>query len=248
MGDPDHGGASLARAWSDAADEWIRWARTPGHDDYYDEYNLPRFLDLLPPPGDLTLDVGCGEGRVARVLRELGHRVVGAEQAPGLALAARQFDPPTTLARANGVALPFRAGVADLAVCFMVLQDVDELDPVCAELARVVRGGGAVCAAIVHPMVTAGFFDPEEPVLYVGRYAEVMRYDFPVERDGVEFTFHGAHRSIELYSRAFERAGLLVEAIREPIVTDDHVALNPSVAKHQLLPNFLHLRLRKVTV
>jgi SAM-dependent methyltransferase len=244
-GAPDHDGASLAQAWSDAAEGWIRWARTPDHDDFYDLYNLPRFLELVPAPTGLTLDVGCGEGRVARVLRARGHRVIGAEQAPVLAAAAHTFDPPTTLARANGVALPFRSGVADLVVCFMVLQDVDELDRVCAELARVLRPGGAVCAGIVHPMVTAGFFDPDEPVLYVGRYSEVMRYDFAVERDGIGFTFHGVHRPLARYSEAFERAGLVIEAVREPIVTDEHVAVNPSVARHQLVPNFLHLRLRK---
>jgi SAM-dependent methyltransferase len=246
MGEPDHGGASLARAWSDGADGWIRWARTPGHDDYYEQYNLPRFLELLPAPGGVTLDVGCGEGRLARVLQELGHRVVGAEQAPALAAAAHSYDPPTPVARADAAALPFRSAVADLVVCFMVLQDVDELDRVCAELARVVRAGGAVCTAIVHPMVSAGFFDPDDPVLYVGRYAEVMRYDFLVDKDGIEFTFHGAHRPLTRYSEAFERAGLVIEAVREPTVTDDHVVSHPGVAKHQLIPNFLHLRLRKV--
>jgi hypothetical protein len=39
---------------------------------------LAQFLDLLPPPGRLTLDAGCGEGRLGRVLAAVfgPHRAV----------------------------------------------------------------------------------------------------------------------------------------------------------------------------
>lgn len=40
------------------AEEWIAWARTPGHDHYFWRFNLPRFLELLPPPGRLTVEIG----------------------------------------------------------------------------------------------------------------------------------------------------------------------------------------------
>jgi ubiquinone/menaquinone biosynthesis C-methylase UbiE len=32
----------------------------------------PHFLELVPPPGELTLDIGCGEGRMARALAAEG--------------------------------------------------------------------------------------------------------------------------------------------------------------------------------
>ena len=94
-------------------------------------------------------------------------------------------------------------------------------------------------------MVSSGFFDPDEPVLYVGRYLDVMRNEFAIERDGVPLTFHSAHRSLEQYSRAFEQAGLMIEAIREPRLSEDHVAVRPGLARHRLLPNFLYFALRK---
>ncbi len=241
----DHGGSSLTEAWDEQAEAWIRWARTPDHDDYYHLYNLPRFLELIPAPGRLTLDVGAGEGRLARILRDLGHPVVCVEPSSALGRAAREAEPEIPLAHANGAAIPIAAGAADLVVCFMVLQDVDDLTGVAAELGRVLAPDGVVCAAIVHPMVTSGFFDPDEPVLYVGRYFEVMRNEFSVERDGVPFTFHSAHRPLEQYSRAFERAGLMIEAIREPQLSDEHVDARPGLARHCLLPNFLYFRLRK---
>ena len=241
----DHGGASLTDAWEQEAEAWIRWARTPDHDDYYHLYNLPRFLELIPAPGRLTLDVGAGEGRLARVLRDLGHDVVCVEPSRTLARAAREAGPEIPIARANGVAIPIADGVADLVVCFMVLQDVDDLTGVATELARVTAPDGVVCAAIVHPMVSSGFFDPEKPLLYVGRYLEVMRSEFSMERDGIPFTFHSAHRPLEDYSRAFEAAGLMIEAIREPRLSDEHLDARPSLVRHRLLPNFLYFGLRK---
>jgi len=33
----DHGGASITDAWEQNAEDWIRWARTPGVDDYFGE-------------------------------------------------------------------------------------------------------------------------------------------------------------------------------------------------------------------
>jgi SAM-dependent methyltransferase len=246
MSEPfDHGGSSLTEAWDEQAEAWIRWARTPDHDDYFHLYNLPRFLELVPAPRGLTLDVGAGEGRLARVLRDLGHQVVCVEPSRTLARAAREEAPEIPITRANGVALPIADGVADLVVCFMVLQDVDDLAGVAAELARVLAYDGVVCAAIVHPMVSSGFFDPNEPLLYVGRYLDVMRNQFSVEGDGVPFTFHSAHRPLEHYSRAFEQAGLAIEAIREPRFSDEHLDARPSLARHRLLPNFLYFALRK---
>jgi 2-polyprenyl-3-methyl-5-hydroxy-6-metoxy-1,4-benzoquinol methylase len=40
-------------------------------------FNLPEFLRLVPARGRLAVDIGCGEGRLGRVLTRFGHRVVG---------------------------------------------------------------------------------------------------------------------------------------------------------------------------
>ncbi len=241
----DHGGSSLTEAWGEQAEAWIRWARTPGHDDYYELYNLPNFLELLPPPGRLTLDLGAGEGRLGRVLADLGHHVIGIEPSATLARAAHEARPEVPVAQGNGAAVPVADAVADLVVCFMVLQDVDDLDPVVCELARVLAPGGVACAAIVHPMVSSGFLDPDEPLLYVGHYLEVMRNTYAVEKGDVPFTFHSAHRPLEEYSRAFERPGLTITALREPQLAEEHVAVRPGLARHRLIPNFLYFALRR---
>jgi 2-polyprenyl-3-methyl-5-hydroxy-6-metoxy-1,4-benzoquinol methylase len=39
----------------------------------------------VPPPGHLTLDVACGEGRLGRLLQGRGHRVLGVDTSRTLA-------------------------------------------------------------------------------------------------------------------------------------------------------------------
>lgn len=74
--------------WREVARQWVAWARTPGHDVFFWDYNLPVLLDLLPQPGLLTVDLGCGEGRLGRELTARGHRVVGVDASAVLASAA----------------------------------------------------------------------------------------------------------------------------------------------------------------
>ena len=63
-----------AGEWEPDAENWVRWARTPGHDAYW-YYCEGFFADFVPPPGKRTVEIGCGEGRVARDLAARGHRV-----------------------------------------------------------------------------------------------------------------------------------------------------------------------------
>jgi len=46
----------------------------------------------FPDPGRLTLDIGCGEGRLSRDLRAPGHSVVSLDASQRMAVAARTSD------------------------------------------------------------------------------------------------------------------------------------------------------------
>jgi ubiquinone/menaquinone biosynthesis C-methylase UbiE len=113
--------------WEAEAQKWAAFARTPGHDSTHDDVNLPVLRALLPGPGRATLDLGCGEGRVGRFLRSIGHRVAGADAAPTLVgLAVRHPDAvPAVLADAT--ALPFGDAAFDLVVAYMSLHDMDRM-------------------------------------------------------------------------------------------------------------------------
>src|SRR5689334_6371757 len=92
--------------WEANAQAWIAWARRPGHDSYW--YYGGAFLEeIVPPPGERTLDLACGEGRVSRDLARRGHRVVGVDASPTLIRAAREAGPNARYSLGDAGALPF---------------------------------------------------------------------------------------------------------------------------------------------
>jgi SAM-dependent methyltransferase len=237
---------SMRDAWEEHARDWVAWARTPEHDHFFWAYNLPRFLEIVPPPGALTLDVGCGEGRVARVLTDRGHHVVGLDGSPTLAsFAATHDDQPIPAVAADAAALPLPDGVADAAVAFMSLLDIDDVGGAVQELGRVVRPGGTLCIATLHPISTVGDFadDSYEAAFVVThRYGTPRRYVDDIERDGLHMTFHSMHRSLETYVDALHDAGFVVELLREPVPDPAARERYPRLARQDRIPWYLHLR------
>jgi SAM-dependent methyltransferase len=148
-------GIDLRAAWEHHAAEFVAWARTPDHDSY-PQFHRELFLPLVPPPGRRTLDLGCGEGRVSRDLKAMGHRVVGVDVSATMLTAAREADPSIDTCLADAARLPFADGSFDCVVAFMSLQDVDQMPTAIKEAARVLETGGRLCLAIVHPLNSAG--------------------------------------------------------------------------------------------
>jgi SAM-dependent methyltransferase len=227
-------GATLRDAWEEEAAGWIAWARAPGADHFFWRFSLPALVDLIPAPGRLTVDMGCGEGRVGRELIARGHRVIGVEGSPTLAAAARDADPPLEVHLADASAMPLDDGAADVCVASMMLLNVDNLDAVVREVARVLAPGGRFCFSTTHP--DSGRRKAGDDYFAVVRFAETR------ERDGVRMTFHDVHRPLASYFGALERAGLLVEAVREPVPDDAYVADHPRVARWRNEPCFLLVR------
>ncbi len=237
---------TLRDDWEDHARAWIKWARTPGHDSYW-RHHRDQFLRLLPPPGRQTVDIGCGEGRLSRDLKALGHRVIAVDASPTLVAAARQADPSMHIRLADAAALPLSDGSADLAVAFMSLQDIDAMPDAVREAARVLEPGGRLCLAIVHPISSAGKFTDrtaDAPFVINGAYLDAFPYVDTIERGGLTMTFSSRHLPLESYSIALEEAGFLIEALREPRMPDDAVD-SEADRRWQRVPLFLHLRARR---
>lgn len=223
-------------AWERYAADWVRWAREPGHDSYW-QFHGQRFFELVPPPGRLTLDLGCGEGRLARDLKALGHRVVAVDASPTMVEAARVADSELDVVEADAARLPFHDGFADLVVAFMSLQDVDDMAGAVREAARILDPGGHLVAAVVHPINAGGRFetgDPDAPFVIRESYFDRRRYTESIERDGLRMTFESRHWTIEDYVTAIVDAGFVVDAVREVAHPDD--------ARWSRLPEFLHVR------
>jgi SAM-dependent methyltransferase len=113
--------------WERHAEAWVRWARELGHDSYW-RFHRDRLLDLLPSPGRLTVDVGCGEGRLAHDLAALGHTLLAVDRSPTMVRHAREAGPGLDVREADAASLPLGPGSADLVVSFMSLMNTDDLE------------------------------------------------------------------------------------------------------------------------
>ena len=197
----------LRNAWQARADAWVRWARSPELDEDFWLFHLRHFLDLLPPPGRLTVDIGCGEGRLTRALAAVGFRVVGADTASPLVKAALIHPHSAPAIVADATRLPFPDESADLVIAFMCLHDFDDMPAAVAEAARILTPDGRFAIALHHPFVTAKF---------AGTYVTEQRYTLTVQNNEASMTYEGTHRPLAAYSRALTTAGLVIETIREP--------------------------------
>ena len=230
----------LAQAWDRAAEDWIAWARAEDHDHFFWRFVKPNLLDLLPeaaPGHGLTLDVGCGEGRLARELQGLGHRVLGIEPSPRLAAAAREADPPTQVLVADAASLPLDDGVVDIAVSTMSLLNIARLDQAIAEIGRVLSPEGCFCFVTAHPYAT---FATARRLLGDDRsYFGETVFSERRERSGLAMQFTDAHRPLSALTGALERAGLALEVLREPTPDGAYVAAYPEVAEWRRRPALL---------
>jgi SAM-dependent methyltransferase len=225
---------TLREAWEANAEAWIEWARSPKHSHPFWRFHMPRFLEALPPPGRLTLDVGCGEGRLGRELIRIGHRVLGVDGSPALARAAVAYNGGFPAVAGDAAELPFRSGCADQVVSMMALQNIGRLEDAVAEVARVLEPGGHFSYAILHPFkvaseIGAPYFDP-------------FTYRAGATHDGLQVELPTGYRPLSAYFSALERAGLLVEMVSEPQPDEEYVSDHPAMARCLQVPCVLMVR------
>ena len=204
--------------WERESSNWAEWARRPDFDAYW-KYSQA-FFELLPSPGWRTLEVGCGEGRVSRDLVKRGHRVTGLDTSQTLIHLAKDADQQSSYLRADAAALPLASESFDLVVFYNSLMDVDDMELSVREAARVLHRGGAMCACVTHPIADAGRYESEDSdarFIIEGTYLGDRRwFAAHIEREATPMNFAGWAYPLEGYFGALERAGFVIQAVREP--------------------------------
>lgn len=229
---------TLRRAWDAEAQHWLAWARKPGHDSYW-RFHRDAFLAGLPAPPAKVVDVGCGEGRLPRDLKQRGYEVIGVDGSNTLIAAAIAADSHGDYRVADAADLPVMDRSTDVVTMFMTPQDIDDIDGALREAARILRPGGHLRTATVHPINSSGRFvshDPDAVFEIRGSYFDERPYADTVDRDGLTMTFSSVHRPVGRLGQAILGAGLLIDQIAEyPDLAD------PPGHRWRRLPLFLHL-------
>ena len=111
-----------------------------------------------------VLDIGCGDGGLARALAARGHAVTGLDPAEAAIAAARARVPEARFVVGAAEALPFAKASFDACVFLNALHHVPvpNMRTALAEALRVLRPGGAV--VIVEPLAEGPFFEVMRPV------------------------------------------------------------------------------------
>lgn len=115
---------------------------TPGDDQF--QAHAARYLRAATrvPAGSAVLDVGSGTGYGAAILAASGNAMTGVDRSEEAVRAAAAAYPHVRFVVADALALPFQDGSFDAALCFEVIEHVEDPAVLAHELARVLRPGG----------------------------------------------------------------------------------------------------------
>jgi len=235
--------------WEDHAG-WWQQGFTAGADPEYTEQILPLAAEHLAGAREV-LDVGCGEGQVARLAAAGGAaRVVGVDPTWAQLVLARERGGGVGYARSDAAALPFPAEAFDAVVACLVFEHIDTVDEALAEVGRVLRPGGVFLFFLNHPLLQtpgSGWIDDrilDEQYWRIGPYLIEDRSLEEVEKD-VRIPF--VHRPLSRYVNAMASNGLLVERMEEPPPAPGFMARADEYKQAATIPRLLFLLARKLS-
>lgn len=231
--------------WEEHAQWWID-EFTGGVDPEYTEQIIPIALAELRGRSTV-LDVGCGDGQIARALAGAGAHVVGLDPTWNQITVARQRDGGPAYTCAEAAALPVVSQSMDAVIACLVFEHIDDVDAAIAEVARVLKPGGQFSFFLNHPLLqTPGsgwiddqFLDPPEQYWRIGPY---LTESVSIEEVQKDVFIRFIHRPMSRYVNALSQAGLYVDYMLEPSPPEGFLARAHEYRLAHTVPRLLYLR------
>lgn len=237
----------MTDAWETHA-AWWQENFTDGADPEYEEQIIPLVVQHLDG-ARRVLDVGTGEGQLARVAaRTDGRTVVGLDPSLAQIEEACRRGGRVSYLRGAATALPFAASSFDAVVACLVFEHIEAVDEALTEVGRVLESGGRFLFFLNHPLLQApnsGWIDDhilEEQYWRIGPYLIEDIRDEEIA-PGVVLPF--VHRPLSRYVNAMVDAGLVIERMEEPPPPPGFIERAHEYAEAASIPRLLLLVARR---
>lgn len=234
----------MTNGWDQSAAAWIASIGERG--DWGREFVLdaPMRAGALKAAPKSALDIGCGEGRFCRMLSAEGVRATGVDPTVALIEEARRRDPSGDYRIGRAEALDFEDASFDLAVSYLALIDIAGAEMAIAEMARVLKPGGAAMVAHINGFTTAGEPDGWRRDLTGRLY---YSFDDYLDTRANEVAWRGIrivnwHRPLSFYFKAFLAAGFDLRSFDEP---EPQGGGAERMARYRRVPHFCVMRWEK---
>lgn len=196
-----------------------------GDDTYHAKVIAPNLMRILNPnKGMKVLDIGCGEGYFTRLIDKSGAYVEGVDIAKELIAKAKSTSPDITYHVASADSMTkIQTNYFDALTCVLALQNMEHLDAVIKECARVLKPKGRALFVLNHPAFripkqTSWGWDDKEKVQYrrVDGYLSQSRasIDMTPGKRTADSTW-SFHRSLQDYTKAFVGAKFAITRLEE---------------------------------
>jgi len=234
--------------WDEHAQWWID-GFTNGADPEYVEQIIPLAVEELAGRTHV-LDLGCGDGHIARALASQGSEVLGVDPTQlHIDIAIERGGGPRYLL-GGATDIPADDNSFDAVVACLVFEHIDQMDEAMTEVARVLKPEGQFSFFLNHPLLqTPGsgwiddhIIDPPEQYWRIGPYLVETESIEEVEKD-VYIRF--IHRPLSRYVNALIANGMTLERMVEPSPPAGFLARAPEYALAHTVPRLLYLRSTK---
>ena len=234
--------------WDEHAQWWID-GFTNGADPEYVEQIIPLAVEELVGR-HTVLDLGCGDGQIARALAAQGSDVLGVDPTQlHIDVAIERGGGPRYLL-GGATKIPADDETFDAVVACLVFEHIDQMDEAMTEVARVLKPNGQFSFFLNHPLLqTPGsgwiddrIIDPPEQYWRIGPYLVETESIEEVEKD-VYIRF--IHRPLSRYVNALLANGMMLERMVEPSPPAGFLARAPEYALAHTVPRLLYLRSTK---
>jgi len=227
--------------WDELAEWWIEETADPAY-----EHDVQPLVDaLVSGLGGPTLDLGCGDGRLAS---SLPAPVVGCDSSMRLLASARRRSVPVVCAHLPDLAWA-RSDVFAAAVACLVLEHIPDATAFFAATRRVVTARGALVVVANHPAFTSAGAGPvidqsDGEVLW--RWGSYLVDSVAAEPAGEgSMVFH--HRPLGALLSTAAAEGWSLDRLIEAGASPATIAQVPALAGQEHMPRLVGLRWRRTS-